>query len=364
MNAKQNTIYKSLLKRLADGIYPYGVQIPFERELAVEFHTNKMNAKRAVERLAVHGLVIRKRRKGTFAAEKLDRKLIRELMESDENAVVVLHSAQPSNIHWHSGTFRALEEAVRPARCRLLYQTIPVNEAPAVFAGMMHSLARLQPRALCVFFDNFELNFLYENSELFQCFKCPVIFLNRTGEPLRFENIVTVDIDHFSDGVRLGKLLAEKQCRHTLFFYPDVLKNCIWLKQRRDGITRELKKNGLPEPGTETEYPRRFIRKHMPDAVIIAINNEIAAGLMDALAKEGIRAGREYRLVTFDDSLPYRSYRMTSLFVPGEEIGSLIGEIICDSRLPRKYLPGLSLRVHSGLAVRETFSLQDQYCSR
>ena len=118
MNAKQNTIYKSLLKRLADGIYPCGVQIPFERELAVEFHTNKMTAKRAVERLAVHGLVIRKRRKGTFAAEKLDRKLIRELMESDENAVVVLHSAQPSNIHWHSGTFRALEEAVRPARCR------------------------------------------------------------------------------------------------------------------------------------------------------------------------------------------------------------------------------------------------------
>ncbi len=98
----------------------------------------------------------------------------------------------------------------------------------------------------------------------------------------------------------------------------------------------------------------------MPDAVIIAINNEIAAGLMDALAKDGIRAGRDYGLVTFDDSPAYRSYQMTSLFVPGEQIGSLIGEIICDGRLPRKYLSGMSLRVHSGLVVRETFPRQDQ----
>ena len=155
----------------------------------------------------------------------LDPKRVRELLTADDNAVVVLHSAKKYNIHWHTETFQALEKTVRAGGFHLIYHTIPVNEGQNVFPARMRSIVRLSPRAVVVFFDNFELNFLYEHSSLFHLLSCPVIFLNRTGEPLRMEKIATVDIDHFSDGAQIGTLLAGHRCRHNLFYIKEKMKN-------------------------------------------------------------------------------------------------------------------------------------------
>lgn len=359
MNETINSIYKYLLQALADGVYAPGTLIPYERELAQRFGTNRMNAKRAVERLAGHGLVVRRRRKGTEVAGRLDSVLVHDLLAANDNIVVVLHSAHPSNIHWNNDTFLELDKIVRQHRGRLIYKTIPVESGYPAFAGLMDELAKLCPLALTVFIDNFEFDFLQRHGSLFKLFSCPVIFLNRSGQIPCLDNITSIDIDHFRDGVSIGELLVLNDCRHTAFFCPLPLKNTVWGRQRLRGIVREFLDHGFPEPVLFTEVSGEltgFIRKYAPRAMIVAINNEIAARIIDhLLTGHKLLAGRDYNLVAFDDCEFYSSSKLTSLVVPAAEIGALMGKMICEKQWPREFLPRLSLKVHSSLIVRDTF---------
>ena len=125
-----------------------------------------------------------------------------------------------------------------------------------------------------------------------------------------------------------------------------------------DGIARELKFNGLPEavvdtaPLSSSSPLVKFVRQHHPDAVIVAINNEIGSKVMDCLKRENFKAGKDYRLIAFDDCQSYQSYQMTSLAIPFREIGHLIGSMICDQRLFRNYSTrfpcGFIHRLYSG----------------
>lgn len=66
MDTKYKTIYNSLKKKIADGIYQENEQIPDEISLCKEFDCCRMTVKKALDILVQEGLVYRKRGQGSF----------------------------------------------------------------------------------------------------------------------------------------------------------------------------------------------------------------------------------------------------------------------------------------------------------
>ena len=62
-------IYAELEGRILSGDWAPGVRIPFEHELTTRYGCSRMTVNKAISELADRGLVIRRRRAGTFVAQ-------------------------------------------------------------------------------------------------------------------------------------------------------------------------------------------------------------------------------------------------------------------------------------------------------
>jgi len=62
-------IYADLERRILSGDWAPGQRIPFEHELTAQYGCSRMTVNKAISELAGHGLVLRRRRAGTFVAQ-------------------------------------------------------------------------------------------------------------------------------------------------------------------------------------------------------------------------------------------------------------------------------------------------------
>lgn len=70
-------IRRAILKRILSGAWPPGYRIPSEHALAERFGSARMTVNRALSKLAEEGLIVRRRRSGSFvAAPPVDRSLL------------------------------------------------------------------------------------------------------------------------------------------------------------------------------------------------------------------------------------------------------------------------------------------------
>jgi GntR family transcriptional regulator len=58
-----------LRQRIDEGVYPAGVRLNSEDELAAEFDVSRATVRQAMSELALEGLVVRRRGRGTFVEE-------------------------------------------------------------------------------------------------------------------------------------------------------------------------------------------------------------------------------------------------------------------------------------------------------
>lgn len=66
-------------KRILDGRWPPGHRIPFEHELVARYNCSRMTVNKAITSLVSAGLVVRRRRAGSFVAEPMVRSAVLEI---------------------------------------------------------------------------------------------------------------------------------------------------------------------------------------------------------------------------------------------------------------------------------------------
>lgn len=76
-------IYEDMKNRILNGEFKSGEQLPFEKDLCVEYETSKMTIKKAFDLLVEDGLIIKKRGVGTFIKE-IDLKEMEKLIFSKQ----------------------------------------------------------------------------------------------------------------------------------------------------------------------------------------------------------------------------------------------------------------------------------------
>jgi DNA-binding LacI/PurR family transcriptional regulator len=89
--------------------------------------------------------------------------------------------------------------------------------------------------------------------------------------------------------------------------------------------------------------------------MVVAVNNEFGANFIDYAKTKKVKAGKDYRMISFDDHPMYRSYNLTTMAVPRKKIGQLFGQMVCDNSWLKDYRGLYTIKVHSELIVRDTF---------
>ncbi|MFA6265092.1 MAG: histidine utilization repressor [Pseudolabrys sp.] len=77
-------IRRSLEKAILSGAWPPGHRVPSEQELVTRFHCSRMTVNRAMSELAASGMVIRRRRSGTFVALPVSQKSVLKIQNIPE----------------------------------------------------------------------------------------------------------------------------------------------------------------------------------------------------------------------------------------------------------------------------------------
>lgn len=85
-------IRRALEKSILSGAWPPGHRVPSEEELVERFQCSRMTASRAVNELAASGMVVRRRRAGTFVAVPMSQKSVLRIQNIAEDIARESHS--------------------------------------------------------------------------------------------------------------------------------------------------------------------------------------------------------------------------------------------------------------------------------
>ena len=152
-----------------------------------------------------------------------------------------------------------------------------------------------------------------------------------------------VNYDHRTDGVIAGRHVLRRGYRALTLFGPPAM---FWWKDRTQGIRTALSEAGLP-PATLTIVPA-YLPEHRtngeqarPEDIvhallagihaercIIAGNDRYALIVLQAAEAMGLRAGRDFGLLGFDDHPDARESGLTSLRPPMEAMGQEAARLI------------------------------------
>ncbi|MFA7183739.1 MAG: GntR family transcriptional regulator [Victivallales bacterium] len=361
MNKTIKKIYRSLLRDILLGKYRQGEVLPKELELAARFKTNRMNAQRAVNALAEHDIVVRKKRVGSRINPHLNHDKLEALLNETNRNVHVLYSMTPHWIHWNETSFEGLENVLETKGFSVNYSSIPSGSGRTEYKRLLDEISKAGASALVIFPDWGDIDFLCDNADLLLDFQMPTFLLNRSGAPASLDMVSFVSMDPFGDGVYIGALLQKNNFHNVLALTADT--EMFWSRKRCEGIKMGLRRGQFEtEPqirqiaGTESGFEEsvEIIKKSGGDITVVAINNEYAARLIDCCKKYGLHTPRDYKLIAFDDNPMYRSYELTSLRIPMKEIGEVFGQMICDDSWLKEHRGKISVKLNSKLIIRET----------
>jgi DNA-binding LacI/PurR family transcriptional regulator len=362
MNKEIKKIYTSLLKSIISGKIKHNDTLPREIDLATKFNTNYMNAKRAVNALAGQNIVTRKKRIGTTVNSHLDYENLKKLLKETNLSIYVLYSTTQHWIHWNETSFLGLEEILEPKGFSVSYSSIPANSGRAEYKKLLDNISNAGASALVIFPDIGDTRFLCKNADLLLNFNMPIYMLNRSGEPIPLDMVSFVSADPFGDGFFVGSLL-KKNNFHNVLVTQDLDGLSFWSKKRLEGIEMSMTCGQSDSKAIIHSTLGNFqgmseaveiIKQTSGNIVVVAVNNEYAAKLIDLCNEKKLTIPKHYQLITFDDNPLYRSYNLTSMGIPMKEVGQSFGHMICDNSWIGKRKGKLSLKLNSKLIVRET----------
>lgn len=96
-------IFKDIETRIIGGVWPPGHRIPVEHELTKEYHCSRMTVNKALSALAERGMIIRRRKVGSFVASRQIDRTVMDIQDISTEAELAGHE------HSHRILMRRIE---------------------------------------------------------------------------------------------------------------------------------------------------------------------------------------------------------------------------------------------------------------
>lgn len=338
MNLTQEKIYNYLLDNIAKGNFGENSRIPTEKELSESFDTNRMNAYLAIKELEKFGVLRRNKKQGTFIHSVPRAYSLGKMKSLTTRRICVLNHCNESyrHIHWNKRIITALETVLKSESIEIVYRDISrVNELEE-YRRLLKELICEGCNALLIVADQDVKGVLAQHPEIFFEFHNKVFIFDRgSSDWLDWPyNVVSVNV--FGDSVTVADYVLSKGYKNV-FFCQKAESRSFWLRERYRGLDFGLKRASGGKRRIKrvkiTGRDESFINlirsgKNGNTPVLIAQSDEFAAHMCDVAAKHGLTAGKDFKLISFDDNSKYLKYNLTTMSPSLEKIGRRLGEII------------------------------------
>ncbi|HEY3328479.1 MAG TPA: GntR family transcriptional regulator [Capsulimonadaceae bacterium] len=335
---KSDPAYKrieiDLRDRVARGLLAPGAMLPGRAALAREYGVALATAERAVANLLSDGTLVASGGRGTFVASlgNAARPMIAIERPAALGQLGILCTHAPAST-WNVVVINSIERAFSAAggSCRFLERSDGIQPATDIEAAV-RSLIDTGCKAIIV--D--ALHWGVGNLPQIDFGDVPLIYV--TSEMMRPPSL-NVYHDNYEAGYHAAKHLIDQGCADILFVAPFTRR---WGSERYDGVQAAcatLRGGAVSVRRTpdldvaaaiaddyhhHPDLGRRSITEDMGKALptgIIAANDLVALGVVDALADRGASAGSDYLLIGFDDSKSI-TRDISTMRPPLEELGT------------------------------------------
>jgi GntR family transcriptional regulator, arabinose operon transcriptional repressor len=366
MNSLAKGIYNTILKDILDKKLTLGDRIATEMEFAEQFTTNRMNARIAVKQLEDDGIVSRQKRKGTFIKKVISEESIMALRNLNIKIVHVFLALHNPNsfIQWNENTISELEALLNNEGFSLVF-----NEIPDSRTALLESFEEIEDSGsrCIVFFPTLDdsrddITFLKKNVDLISKYRGDIFLFNRGTSLPQSLPCHSLSLDPFSEGLIAGMYLLQKKLTKVVFLS---IKDDFhyWSEQRFEGLQAGLRGSSFADIDVDILYcsyktpfnsAQAFLQESGNQSVIVAQNDNLAAKFIDDASEKGLKAGRDYRLLSFDNDPRLRKYNLTTIAPPTEKLAKVLAQMV--TALEWKKMDGMtfSLRIKSKIIERST----------
>ncbi|HEX5322798.1 MAG TPA: GntR family transcriptional regulator, partial [Capsulimonadaceae bacterium] len=366
-------IQMDLRAKIRRGVWPVGAMLPSRKHLANEYGVSVPTVERAVSDLLVDGTLRADGGRGTFVAVRPTEapSLSFETMSPEPTMVSnvlggrsqLTAPAQPTATwtigiisflehmdtagrsveHWKDIIINSVERSVTGAGgSTVFYNLRQPDGTHNSLEGAVRELLMTGVKAIVVVFESDQDEIARATSSL-EVAQVPVVFIHSSEI---IAPVLSVYYDNRQAGYQAALHLLQRGCRSLLFFAPYTAN---WVLHRAAGAREAVLWSGQPEDTLrvfiDSEPMESVLARHdhsvaaydlahpliaeggLADGVIAA-NDRVAYGFINAATEAGLTMGRNYALVGFDDNPESRHLGLTSLRPPlaalGEEAGKLV----------------------------------------
>lgn len=359
MNIHQEKIYNHLLNDIVSGKLPRNKRIPTENELCKIFKTNRMNAHIAVKQLERFGILRRNKGQGTFVSRIPSPVMTGELKSINTRRVCILNHNPVSinNIHWNERVIRPLENKICENNIETTFEDISRLTTKDEFCEAIKNIAERGYNSLVLVNDNFSDNIIQEYPEIVFKFHNNVFIFDRGSSMLHDwpYNVVTVNL--FREGVMVAEYLLKQGYENII--YSKNARDYYWINERARGLQFGLQRESDGKICADildirNETLLDIIENSGKKYALVAKNDESAAVILEHALKRGLKPGKDFGLIGFDDNMLFRDLKLTTVSPPLERIGEKLAELVVNSFNGKENDEIATIRIDSKLIIGDT----------
>ncbi|HEY3332742.1 MAG TPA: GntR family transcriptional regulator [Capsulimonadaceae bacterium] len=347
-NPVYQRIESDLRKKVESGEWQAGMMIPGRHRLSAEYDVHQRTIDRAIRALVAEGTLETQGTRGTFVSRRLPvggssftsrDALLAAPLDAPVSDVttrlcvigVIIVDDQVSRDE--EDILRSLEKAVSGSGSIVIY--LDRSAKPGKAMPLCEAADRLVDQgaeAIVVVAYNASQETLETFDVPFGTIGVPLIYVSPTIANWPCWNVYYDNVDA---GYIATMHLIEKGCSSFLFVADNQFQ---WAQERLNGMRNALRRSSVAEKrltvrfagpycGSDPEHfdlacamGREIFAAGTPQG-ILAANDHMARGVLQAAAEMGLRAGVDFLVAAFDDSEHARSLGLTSMRPPLVELG-------------------------------------------
>jgi DNA-binding LacI/PurR family transcriptional regulator len=356
-------------RRIREGQWTAGMLLPGRLDLSREYDVSLFTLQRAIGELLEDGTLRADSRKGTYVSDTppATQPAVVETRELGTFAIMASMLGGHSGLAavgqaWIASVVRSAEDTFRRAGGSVIVLNRLRDEQPRMPIGEAIASARAQGATS---FGLLELNPIgHEIGAVLDALdpdETP--FVCTSGDEI-MAPVAHIGYDSRQAGYEAASHLIKQGCRSLTFFAPFA---ATWSDERLAGARQAVRHAGLADDCLNV-YPteaKTLRNGYLPEACdhahqaielgvigqgVIAQNDHVGVGFLQAARERGLSAGRDYALVGFDDITEAIINGMSTMRPPIEAMGEAAAQSVIDA-LQGRPTRG-HIRMRSQLIVR------------
>lgn len=354
---------QELRAKVVSGLWGAGTMIPGRLRLSEEYNVHIQTVERAIKSLISDGILETQGTRGTFVTRQLSQDNSAQTTTSAKAApststrdfgdidfesnwtmrlprtalVGVLTTDNPLNLNTEI-ILKNLEKSLSTSNATTIYCDRNQEEGVVVpLSQAAKSLIDKRCEVVVILAHSYSVSLAEEAIEVLSEAGVPVVIVSASRMEAVHWNVY---YDSSDAGYIATQHLIEHGCMSYLYVATE---DAFWVQERLAGMRVALKKARIPEKDlrvacvyheAKNESPAEAgytatlaaLREQVPHA-ILASNDEIACGAIEAIRELNIAAGVQSLLVGFDDLPVARQLDITSMRPPLEEMGQTAAQL-------------------------------------